>query len=111
MAPWDDPKELGRRIRAARAYANENRIQFAPRLSTSDRTLAKMENGDTASLGKTSAARKALAQQAVEAGAPPEFFGLDELQGVTRIELDALLRGLESNSADPPEAPDEAGDG
>ena len=51
-----------------------------------------MEAGDVGSLGKTPAARKALAQQAVEAGAPAEFFGLDELQGITRTEAAELLR-------------------
>lgn len=68
-----------------------------------------MEAGDVGSLGKTPAARKALAQQAVEAGAPAEFFGLDELQGITRTEAAELLRGLRSSSATLQESPTKLG--
>lgn len=105
MAVWDDPAELGKRLIAARNYAGDTQDEYAPKLGVSPRTLAKMEKGQVGSLGKSPAVRKGVAEAAVAAGAPPEFFGLDELQHVTRAEMAELIAELRSSREGPPEEP------
>lgn len=107
MAVWDDPEELGRRIAAARGYAGLSQADYGDLISRSDRTVAKMESGDLGALGRTTASRKQIAQLAIAAGAPPEFFGLDELQGVTRAEMAELIRELRSSRGELPPEPGE----
>lgn len=111
MNPWEDPDELGRRLAAARAYHRETLAQYANRIGKSGRTIQNMEAGLVGSIGKTPEARKHTAELAVRHGAPPEFFGLDELQGITRTDLEDLLaeqqQEQDSSSADPPPRPDE----
>lgn len=109
MPVWDDPTELGKRLAAARAYSGETLAGYAKLIGKSDKTVAKMERGDPGSLGRSPAARKQTAELAVEAGAPPEFFGLDQLQGITRSEMDELIRELRATAGGPHPAPGEGG--
>lgn len=106
MAVWDDPKELGKRLAAARGYHRENQAKYGTRIGRTAKTVGAMERGEPGSVGRSVAARKKTAEIAVAAGAPPEFFGLNEPQNFTQTELAELRRLLDSSRDDPPEAHD-----
>jgi transcriptional regulator with XRE-family HTH domain len=75
--PLVDPAEFGNRARAARAYTGLSRAAFSKLIGKSDRTLAKIEDGEVGSIGSTQMERAELAERFVKAsGCPPEWFDL-----------------------------------
>lgn len=96
MKPWENPADLGRRIAAARAYVNEGQETFAKRLGKSGKTLAKMEQGDIAALGRPTVIREQLVRRLIDSGCPPEIFGLQDEGAVSRNgqDLEELRRAV-----------------
>ncbi len=72
---YDDPKELGRRIAAARAYAGLSMDDLADRLGISTPTLRRWTNGEARSLGSTTQERRLKVDLVREVtGCPTSFF-------------------------------------
>lgn len=72
---YDEPKELGRRISAARAYAGLGMDDLADRLGISTPTLRRWVNGEERSLGTTTQERRLKAELVREVtGCPTSFF-------------------------------------
>lgn len=95
MGVLDDRQELGRRVRAARAYTDEPQDVFGKRIGRSDKTLAKIEHGDASAIpGSAEERHQLLALIASSTGCPPEILGLTALQPDEAAELRAAVGAL-----------------
>lgn len=91
-----NPKEVGRRIGAARGYCLMQRPAFAKKMEIGVSTLRAIEQGELASVGRKPEKRRSLLEQAQRVSkCPPEIVGLSESAEDLRAEVDRLLQRIE----------------
>lgn len=91
-----DPKEVGRRIGAARGYGLMQRPAFATKMGISVNTLRAMEAGDEGALGRNVEKRRSLLEQVQRVSkCPPEIVGLSESAEDLRSEVRDLWTRIE----------------
>lgn len=84
-----NPKEFGRRISAARGYAQLKKTEFAKLMGTSVPTVNRWEAGEVGSIGTAIVLREQLAQRTQAAtGCPPEWLGLEEVAVPPNLQRD-----------------------
>lgn len=127
MDVFDDPEELGRRLRTARNYTGLSHEDFAPLVGKSAPTLYRIEIGEPSSIGRTREKRRLIAELIVRAaGAPEELLGGGAAEGSTEQRLgrledrvdrlaqlfeDRLAEVLEDEASEPLQADPIAGPG
>jgi hypothetical protein len=89
----EDPAELGRRISAARGYAQMQRPAYAKEMGVSVPTLRRIEEGDEGSLGRSVEQRRQIAERAMRvAKAPAEVLGLSPADGQEATDFEVRVR-------------------
>jgi hypothetical protein len=93
MGVLDDPRELGRRISAARGYLQMQRPEFARGLGISVPTLRRMEEGDESALGRSVDARREKANMVLGMEGLPVP---EEIIGIVSFRLEDRIDQLEN---------------
>jgi transcriptional regulator with XRE-family HTH domain len=122
MDPLKDSREFGRRVSAARGYAQLKKTEFARLMGSSVPTITRWEAGERGSIGATQGEREQLAERIRrETGCPPSLFSEPaEADPIVRLEarVDQLAEmvsrlaevGLEEDEAvQPPQSRASAG--
>jgi len=95
--PLKDSREFGRRVSAARGYAQMKKTEFAKLMSSSVPTVTRWEAGDTGSIGTSRAVRQQLAERIQrQTKCPPSLFGVE-----AQPDMAALARATREMFLDP----------